>query len=172
MRNIVTAPGPWEYFVRKVAIREPGECWLWMASVGSHGYGNWGHGKTGTAHRATYKLFYEDPGILQVNHKCGNRRCCNPDHLYAGTQLENFKDMVLHGTHVSPPRLQGENVGNSKLTDSQASEIKSALITGALGVDLAKIYGVSVSTISLIRRNRRYAHVPPFLPKRKGAKGS
>lgn len=167
MSSNVAVPGPWEYFVRKVSICEPWNCWLWKDSVGSHGYGNWAHNKTtGTAHRASYRLFYKDPGKLQVNHKCGNRRCCNPNHLYAGTQLENFQDMLLHGTHVAPPVLKGEQVGNSKLTNAQASTIKTALLAGVTGVELAQRFEISPSAVSLIRRNRRYAHVPPFLPER------
>ncbi|SDW62951.1 HNH endonuclease [Litoreibacter albidus] len=27
-----------------------------------------------------------------VRHRCNNRRCINPDHLVAGTQLENIED--------------------------------------------------------------------------------
>lgn len=158
MSTMVAASGPWEYFVRKVDICEPWKCWRWKASVGSHGYGNWAHNKrTRTAHRAAYQLFHGDPGKLQVNHRCGNRRCCNPDHLYAGTQLENFRDMVEHGTHVPPPCKIGSEVGNSKLTATQARAIKEGLACGVSGSELARQYGVSPSTVSLIRRGRRWA---------------
>lgn len=93
---------------------------------------------------------------MQVNHRCGNRRCCNPEHLYAGTQLENFHDMVGHKTHVPPPRKIGEAVGTSKLTNAEARAIKDSLAIGCGVSELARQYGVSPSTVSLIKRGLRW----------------
>jgi transposase len=101
---------------------------------------------------------------MQVNHICGNRRCCNPWHLYAGTQKENFQDMLRHGTHKAPPLARGEKVGNASLSDAEASQVKKLLLAGASCSKLAETFGVSLSTISLIKRNKRYAHVEPFMP--------
>jgi len=153
------------YLLARVEQDPISGCWLWRLSVGSHGYGQcfW-QGKVKTAHRMSYQLFNGDPGDLFVLHQCGNRRCCNPDHLYAGTQLDNFHDMVRHGTHVPPPKLKGEEVGNSVLTDKQASEIKRGLLRGVSAVQLSRAYGVSPSTIGLIKQNKRYKHVEPCLP--------
>lgn len=148
------------YFTERVDIRGQRECWLWKLSTGSHGYGQlfWDK-KVQTAHRFAYKLFIGDPGRLQVNHICGNRKCCNPSHLYAGTQLENFYDMLRHGTHTPPPHKKGSQVGNSKLTEAEVRQIKIALKSGENGASIARRFNVSVSTISLIRRNIRWAHV-------------
>lgn len=166
MKNRVTDPAAAiQYFLERVEITSLEHCWQWKLSTGSHGYGQlfW-DGRVQTAHRFSYHLFRGDPGKLQINHKCGNKRCCNPAHIYAGTQLENFKDMLQHGTHVPPPLLKGEQIGNAALTDQQASEIKQALLAGSTRQALATQYGVSVSTVSLISRNLRYAHVEPFIP--------
>lgn len=153
------------YLLKRVEKSPQTGCWLWKLSVGSHGYGQgfW-EGKVKTAHRMSYQLFKGDPGDLFVLHQCGNRRCCNPDHLYAGTQLDNFQDMLRHGTHVPPPRLKGGEVGNSVLTDRQASDVKRGLLDGIPVIQLAQKYNVSTSTISLIKRNKRYRHVEPHLP--------
>lgn len=53
------------------------------------------------AHRVAYYLanYKIDPN-LNVNHSCDNKLCCNPDHLWQGTQKENMQDMVEKGRHV------------------------------------------------------------------------
>lgn len=161
MKSRVTAPAEAiRYFMDRVEIEQIDLCWLWKRSTGSHGYGQlfW-DGRVQTAHRFAYHLFCGDPGTAQINHRCGNRKCCNPAHLYAGTQLENFQDMVSHGTHVPPPHKQGSAVGTSKLTEVQAAAIKRGLAQGIAGIELARKYRVSPSTVSLIRRGIRWAHV-------------
>jgi hypothetical protein len=47
-----------------------------------------------TAHRASYAAFVGEPGSLHVLHKCHNRSCINPEHLYAGTHADNMRDLV------------------------------------------------------------------------------
>jgi hypothetical protein len=161
MHHSVKAAGPWEYFVRKVRVGLPQDCWEWTSSVGSHGYGNWccdlpGFPKLGTAHRRTYALFFEHPGNLQINHRCGNRRCCNPDHLYAGTQKQNHADSVQHGTSSSPPRRQGGQNGFAKLVEYQVVEIKARLGNGEKQKRLAEEFNVSISAIHLIKKGRNW----------------
>lgn len=148
------------YLLDRVQVGKADECWLWKLSTGSHGYGQlfWDH-RVQTAHRFSYKLFKGDPGRLQVNHSCGNRRCCNPAHLYAGTQLQNYKDMLRHGTHVPPPHKVGSEIGNSKLTEADAIKIKQMLKNGIPGASIARQYSVSVSLISLIKREKLWKHV-------------
>lgn len=151
------------YLYRRISQDEKTGCWNWLQSVGSHGYGNaYWNKKVRTAHRFSYFLHKGDPGNLHILHRCGNRRCCNPDHLYAGTDKDNHLDAVKDGTHSPPPRFKGEEVGNAKLTDRQAAEIKRLLLLGMTATKIAGKYNVSISTVSLINRGRRYAHVNPF----------
>ena len=34
---------------------------------------------------------------LNVLHVCDNALCCNPNHLYLGTQIDNIKDRDMKG---------------------------------------------------------------------------
>jgi len=154
--------------VRKVRIGLPQDCWEWMGSVGGPGYGNWccdipGFPKQGNAHRRTYALFFEHPGNLQVNHRCGNRRCCNPDHLYAGTQRENAKDMRTHGTYSPPPVAKGGEVrnkyGHSSLDEPAVRAIRLRRANGEIGRDLAKEFGVSDTVVCSIHKRKSWAWV-------------
>jgi len=165
---MVRAAGPWEYFVRKVRIGTPDQCWEWIGSVGGPGYGNWSHSQFGgkrvrTAHRATYELFFGDAGALQVNHRCGNRRCCNPNHLYAGTQRQNWEDSVEHQTASPPPNFYGKEVrnqfGHSSLDESKVREIRRRRENGERGNDLAREFGVSKHVVYNVYKRKNWGWV-------------
>lgn len=169
MRHIVReASGPFEYFCRKVNIGLPDQCWEWKGSVSGPGYGNWccdvpGMERKGAAHRRAYALFNGHPGDLQVNHHCGNRRCCNPDHLYAGTPLENWEDSVKHQTASAPPNFYGNQVHNqygySKLTANDVRAIRRRRANKEKGKDLAKEYQVSEDVICNIYKRKSFKWV-------------
>jgi hypothetical protein len=113
-----------------------------MASCGTPGYGNWGFGGMQGAHRATYRLFNGEPVGL-VLHKCGNRKCCNPDHLYDGTYQDNRRDSEAHGTAPL-----GSRHGQSKLTEKQVLAIRHDLRPHKV---IANEHGVARTTITKIK---------------------
>lgn len=76
-----------------------GGCWEWQYASSDLGYGVIEiHKRTIGVHTLTYMLCGDgNPEKLFVLHKCDNRICCNPDHLFLGTQEDNMLDMVAKG---------------------------------------------------------------------------
>jgi len=93
-----------ERFWSHVDVGEADACWLWKAGVDGGGYGVVSiGGATFQAHRIAYAISKGNTG-LNVLHTCDVRRCCNPKHLYAGTQLDNVNDMCSRGRRRGPSR--------------------------------------------------------------------
>jgi HNH endonuclease len=68
-------------------------CWVWRRATTKAGYGQmYIDGKKVYAHRAYYEGYVADiaPGLV-IDHLCGNRACCNPEHLEPVTFTENMR---------------------------------------------------------------------------------
>lgn len=80
-------------------------CWNWKGARGDHGYGSFtGDGGVAiSAHRYSFQLHNGPiPGGLVICHRCDNRACVNPEHLFLGTQRDNVHDMIQKGRQVLP----------------------------------------------------------------------
>jgi hypothetical protein len=139
-----------ERFAAKVAIRENG-CHEWTGHVAPNGYGQINKdGKAAYAHRVAYELAY-GPTDLYVLHKCDNRKCVNPQHLFSGTFQDNMDDMVAKGRQPA-----GEKNGRRKLSSEQVKAIRSEV---GLHREIAAKYGVTYSLVSMIRSGRIWRSV-------------
>ena len=97
-----------ERFDKSYIVNKATGCWEWDCQLFSTGYGKIeyndeiGKRKCTPAHRLSYRLYKgEIKDALQVCHKCDNRKCVNPEHLWLGTQKDNVLDMLQKGRHIS-----------------------------------------------------------------------
>ena len=150
-------------------------CWNWQAGLYKTGYGCFRMGGVGSlktgAHRAAYILLVGDiPYGMLVLHKCDNKRCCNPKHLFLGTHADNSFDMVnkgraatgdKNGSRKYPERLKrGENHPQARLTVDQVRKIREDYIAGTFTLThLAKIHQTDYTNISLIGRKKTWRHI-------------
>ncbi len=129
---------------------QPDQCWEWLAGHNGDGYACY-------KRKRVCRLILAEklgrdilPGCLAL-HSCGNRWCCNPDHIREGTHQDNMQDMTKHGTHDGRNR-RCEHHPMSKLSDDDRREIFHSTLPGNV---LARTYGVSAATISSIKHKTR-----------------
>lgn len=132
-------------------------CRVWLKGHDSHGYGEvWWQGKHHPVHRLVWELTHEcDAGAFNVLHTCDNKPCCEPTHLYLGTQQDNSQDWMS----------RGQKNMRHKLTEAQVVEIRKLLAAGGVQRRIATMYGVSPQNISWIAQGKtwgrrgRYDHL-------------
>lgn len=147
-----------------------GRCWVWTGGRFRFGYGKVCSAKKKLlAHRLAWKDFAGAiPDGLCVLHNCDNPPCVNPAHLFLGTQADNNADRDAkgrqvalrgdrHHLRVNPEQIiRGESHGRSKLTDAKVRAIRLAIGSHVM---VGREFGVSESTIALIRKGRIWSHV-------------
>jgi hypothetical protein len=122
------------------------DCWEWHGTKHMAGYGSYRvNGKSFLAHRVSWMIFNgEMPEGLCVCHKCDNRKCINPNHLFVGTQGDNVRDMILKG------RFNPGGNNEKRLTDTERFEIVEMRRAGHKQKVIAQKYRVSQPTISSV----------------------
>jgi hypothetical protein len=143
-----------------------GDCLVWQGAVNKKGYGVIGRGRAGEGNVLTHRGAWESvngpvpPGI-DVRHSCDNPPCVAIGHLLLGTRKQNMQDAVDRGRTA-----RGQRNGRSTLTDDDIRAIRAeARIASGVGKrdgntkQIAEKYGVTPSTVGLIVRRKRWAHV-------------
>lgn len=151
-------PSAEERFWSRIIKGGTDDCWNWTASCNSEGYGNmWIDGKNVGMHRYSYKLANGPiPDGLWVLHRCDNRLCCNPAHLFLGTSQDNVDDMCAKGRDR---QLHGEQCNLSRLKKQQVLAIRRDCRDGMTYMKIATKYGIHVSTARRIGRRELWSRL-------------
>lgn len=142
-----------ERFWTKVQICSHGEacqdcCWMWDGGLDPYGYGFYStrlhDAKTNfRVTRLIWVLVYgEIPEGLLMLHRCDNPPCCNPAHLWVGTQTDNQQDSIRKGR-----RPLGEQHPQARLTEEQVRHLRQLRDAGWSYTALMRVYGSGHNTV-------------------------
>lgn len=169
-----------------------GPCWEWTRLLDRAGYGilsgriNSGPKRMLRAHRVSWFIEHGVMPELCVLHRCDNRRCVRPSHLFLGTLAENLADMTAKGRRVinmptaemrekarlAMPRGEnhyfrlrpelrprGERSGPAKLTESAVRLIRLEHAKGVSFAELGRRFGVSNVAARMAAIGKTWSHV-------------
>jgi hypothetical protein len=148
-------------------------CWTWTGGIDRYGYGKVGHKrKKWKAHRLAWMFSTGNRPNLWILHRCDNRPCCNPDHLFEGTHQDNMRDMAAKGrsnkgksyntgkhgsSTISVVRHHsGEKNPSARLREFEVLQIRSDVRAYP---SIASQYGISVSHVCNIKARRFWGHL-------------
>lgn len=124
-------------------------CWEFKGYTDSNGYCQISiGGKETLVHRLAYQTWVGPLGKGEgyhgtvVRHKCDNPPCMNPQHLVAGTQTDNMRDMKTNGT------------SNRPVLDAEKARAIRASTEGTKV--LAEMYAVTATTILGVRSGKTW----------------
>lgn len=147
----------------------PYACWLWLKQPNNSGYGALSAaGQHMGAHVAAWVVTFgslppdgngRKSRTAHVLHHCDVRLCCNPKHLFLGTNKVNQADCSSKGRQNGlAKRHIGASHGRAKLTDDQVRYVR---LSTERGIDLAAALDVSKGLISQVRTGRIWRHLLP-----------
>ena len=140
-------------------VQKGHKCWKWIAGTRS-GYGAFRSKGSQYAHRFSWEIHKgKVPRGLHILHRCDNKLCVSPSHLFSGTQQDNVADRVSKGRTA-----RGERSGRSKISSRDVAEIRRLygpprgrgvkVIGFVTSSEIARMFGISRSHACLIVRGK------------------
>lgn len=112
-------------------------------------------GRSCGSHRVAYVLAVGPiPDGLYVCHRCDVKACCNPKHLFLGTNSDNQNDLWMKGLGRA---RSGPDHHFAKLTPEQVSEIRVRLSAGETQKSIAQAFGISRTHVGSLKTGHRWS---------------
>lgn len=134
---------------------ELGPCWEWRGYRQRAGYGIARFDrKNHKAHRVSWELANGPiPRGLFVLHRCDNRACTRPSHLFLGTHADNAADRVAKGRSAC---TMGAANPRAVLSEAQWRGLGRLREQGLSDRRIAQMFGVHPTTIHRARTGRTW----------------
>lgn len=153
---------PSERISKMIAVDHCG-CWNWTGST-RNGYGRMivgsridGSRRSVSAHRYAFETMVGPiPDGMEICHKCDNRKCVNPSHLFAGSHQDNIDDREAKGRN-NPP--SGSMNGSAVLSEVEVLSARRLRSTGMSYQKIADRFGVHKMTVMRAIKGQHWAHV-------------
>ena len=154
-------PPPKERLYAKIKKNARTGCWEWQGAKTSAGYGLFSvDGSLVYTHRFSYNLHNGRlPDDLHVCHKCDNPSCCNPDHLFLGTDADNLADMRRKNRHSPPPKMTGRRNPSTKISEKDVLQIRKMKKAGKSLKEIAVSFSISKTNVADICKRKIWRHV-------------
>lgn len=139
---------------------------------------NWNKGKIGGygrikflgidffVHRVSYSINVSKiPDGMFVLHKCDNRSCINPSHLFIGSKRDNIMDAINKGraplrSYKGHKLNHGTACKRAKVNEIKVKEIRKLWAAGrSTQGEISKLFGISRATVSSIVTRRSWFYV-------------
>ena len=150
--------------IKEKSKKRSNGCIEWTGTCYPAGYGNvYFINKSWEVHRLVWLLYRgEIPQLKKshhgycICHKCDNRKCINPDHLFLGTQLDNVADMDIKGRRVSLP---GKLNPNARLNENDIKAIRELSKQGFSQRAIARKFSITHAHVGGIVRRTAWKNV-------------
>jgi hypothetical protein len=146
----------------KARCEEVGECWIWQGGVSGTGYPIMKASGYKSGCQLVRRVVVELSGRelkprQPIAASCGDKMCCNPDHLKLSTWSligkRAAKDGAFSGVARANKIAAARRVAHAKLTEDQAREIRLSTESGPV---LAERYGINRSRVNAIKRGEAW----------------
>jgi hypothetical protein len=158
---------PLEYYKKRFfsLLKQEDECLIFIGSRNYKGYGRMHNRNEQFMHRFSWFIHNGPiPKGMHVLHHCDNPPCCNPKHLWIGTNKDNSDDKFRKNRFRI---VSGENHPSSKISEEQAQKVAAMITDGKTSHEISLELGIARHNIYGIKSKKIWKHLEFTIPEKK-----